>query len=145
MFGLAARTRYVRIEALARNARARLTPDVSGRLLPGFAIDPERPAALRLRAPALRLLAAARRVRVPAALSRDAGRYLCNYLCWRAVEATAGLTPPPVVTFVHVPAIRRTSLPRARLRRRAPLAMPDLLRAGEAMIQAAIAQSRAPR
>jgi pyroglutamyl-peptidase len=144
MFGLAARTRYVRIETLARNARARLTPDISGRLPPGFAIAPDRPAALRLRASSLRLLAATRRARVPAALSRDAGRYLCNYLCWRAVEATAGLTPPPLVTFVHVPLIRRTALPRDRLRR-PRLAMPDLVRAGEAVIQAAIAELRAPR
>src|SRR5690606_18197307 len=80
MFGLAARTKYVHIETLARNTRARLTPDISGQLPPGHAIDPDRPAALRLRAPALHLLAAARRVRVPAALSHNAGRYLCNYL-----------------------------------------------------------------
>ncbi len=145
MFGLTARTKYVRIETRARNARARLTPDISGQLPAGYAIDPDRPAALRLHAPALHLLAAARRVRVPAAVSRDAGRYLCNYLCWRAVEATASLNPPPLVSFVHVPLIRRTPRPRARLRSRTPLAMPDLIRAGEAVIQAAIAALRTPR
>jgi pyroglutamyl-peptidase len=32
-------------------------------------------------APARHLSAAASEARVPAALSRDAGHYLCNYLC----------------------------------------------------------------
>jgi hypothetical protein len=115
---------------LAQATRTLAGPPVPSPL-PGFVS--------RLRAPALRLLAAARQVRVPAALSHNAGRYLCNYLSWRAVEMTGAVAPPPLVTFVHVPLIRRAPLPRERLRRYPPLAMPDLVRAGEAVIQAAIA------
>ena len=53
--------------------------------------------------PARRLLAAVRAARVPATLSRDAGRYLCNYLCWRATEAARKTGGPRLAAFVHVP------------------------------------------
>ena len=52
-------------------------------------------------------LAAARAARVPAVLSRDAGRYLCNYLCWRAAEATRRKGGPRLAAFVHVPKVAR--------------------------------------
>jgi len=56
--------------------------------------------------PARRLLAAAREAQVPAVLSRDAGRYLCNYLCWRSVESGVKLA-----AFVHVPKVARFARP----------------------------------
>ena len=108
MFGLAARTRYVRIETRARNALA-LLPDVSGAVLrrgviaPGAAMDRMMPA------PQRRLLSAARSVGLPVKLSRDAGRYLCNYICWRASE-TGG---PRLAAFVHVPLVRRNARPKS--------------------------------
>src|SRR3974390_2571323 len=78
MFGLATRARHVRIETRARNALTPPLPAVRAPLpLPG-AILAGGPAALPLRAPAQRLLVAARSTGLPAALSRDAGRYLCN-------------------------------------------------------------------
>src|SRR5260370_12098215 len=94
MFGLAGRTRQVRVETLARNALARTLPDAAGRLPVAATIVPGAPDALRLRAPAPKLVMAARAPRVPAALSRDAGRYLCNYLCWRGGPAPARRPPP---------------------------------------------------
>ena len=59
-----------------------------------------------LRDPAQRLVMAARAAGVPAALSRDAGSYLCNYLCWRAAEA-ARRRSAAVAAFIHVPIVRR--------------------------------------
>jgi pyroglutamyl-peptidase len=106
MFGLAARTKYIRIETRARNALA-LLPDASGAVLrrgviaQGEALDRIMPA------PHRRLLSAARSAGVPVKLSRDAGRYLCNYICWRASE-TGG---PKLAAFVHVPLVRRNSMP----------------------------------
>ena len=106
MFGLAARTKYIRIETRARNALA-LLPDASGAVLrrgtiaPGDALDRMMPA------PHRRLLAAARSAGMPVRLSRDAGRYLCNYICWRASESGG----PKLAAFVHVPLVRRNSLP----------------------------------
>jgi len=35
--------------------------------------------------------------------SRDAGRYLCNYLSWRGIEATRAPNGPRLAAFVHVP------------------------------------------
>ena len=86
MFGLAPRARALRIETRARNAVS-LLPDAGGIALRRLTIAAGGPAALAMPAPARRLLAAVRAAGVPATLSRDAGRYLCNYLCWRAAEA----------------------------------------------------------
>ena len=75
MFGLAARTKYIRIETRARNALA-LLPDVSGAVLRRSVIAPGGPLDRMMPAPHRRLLAAARAAGVPVKLSRDAGRYL---------------------------------------------------------------------
>jgi pyroglutamyl-peptidase len=133
MFGLALRSKSLRIETRAQNALSRIVPDAGGHLPSVAMIVPNGPAALTLRAPAQRLLAAARATGIPARLSRDAGRYLCNYLCWRAGEAAAKAQPgsgPRIVTFVHVPPVRATRID-------------TLVRAGEAIVLAALAAARA--
>jgi pyroglutamyl-peptidase len=88
-------------------------------------------------APQRRLLAAARAARVPVRLSRDAGRYLCNYLCWRA-SARGG---PRLAAFVHVPLVSRAARPthsaHSRFRgdeRRMVLTAEDLFRAGQRIL-----------
>jgi pyroglutamyl-peptidase len=139
MFGLAGRTRHLRIETRARNAFARALADADGYMPVTAAIAPAAPTLLPLRAPARRLVTAAKAAGVPAALSGDAGRYLCNYLCWRAAEA-ARAGAPRLVAFVHVPSVRRTPAPPSP---RAPgLTMVDLIRAGEAIVRAALAAAR---
>lgn len=134
MFGLAGRTEHVRIETRARNAVTRLLPDAGGQVPAMAAIVPGAPATVPLRAPVQRLVLAARAAGVPAAPSHDAGRYLCNYLCWRAAEA-ARAGAPRLVAFIHVPGLRRGP-PRSR---RPPLTLDDLVQAGEAMLRAALA------
>jgi pyroglutamyl-peptidase len=132
MFGLAARTPQLRIEMQARNAAARLLPDVDRHCPPRGRILEGGPAELPLCTPAHRLLRAARSAGVPAMLSRDAGTYLCNYLCWHAAQAArTGL--PRMAAFVHVPAVGR-----AQSNGRARITADDLARAGEAMIRAMI-------
>ncbi len=111
MFGLASRAKRLRIETRARNALA-LLPGVDGKALRRSVIAPGSPAALPLPAPAQRLLRATLTAHVPARLSRDAGRYLCNYLCWRAAEAVASGNGPRLAAFVHVPPVARN--PRAK-------------------------------
>ena len=67
-------------------------------------------------------------------MRHDAGRYLCNYLCWRAAEAasTCGLR---LVSFIHVPRLQRI-----HGRSRQPqLTFDDLALAGEAILRAALA------
>jgi pyroglutamyl-peptidase len=137
MFGLAPRARTVRVETRARNALA-LLPDVSGRSLGRSVIAPGAASAMSLLTPARHLLAAFRTARVPTALSRDAGRYLCNFLCWRAIEAARG-NGPLVIAFVHVPPIPRTTR-RPKKYRKPRLA--DLTRAGSAVLIALAAAAR---
>ncbi len=138
MFGLAGRNKHVRIETRARNALTRLLPDAAGRSPAAATIVPGAPSMLPLRAPAGRLVAAARAAGVAAALSHDAGRYLCNYLCWRAAEA-ARAGGPQLTAFVHVPNVLRTQVPRGRAR---PLSLHDLTEAGEAIVRAALSAVR---
>ena len=115
MFGLAPRAKAIRIETRARNSVS-LLPDAGGIALRRLTIAAGGPAALAMPAPAHRLLAAVRAASVPATLSRDAGRYLCNYLCWRATEAAGKKGGPQVAAFIHVPKVRRGPVPRARVK-----------------------------
>jgi pyroglutamyl-peptidase len=139
MFGLAQRTRHVRIETMACNTLSRVHADVAGILPTANAIVAGGPAALALPAPAQRLLAAARKAGARAALSRNAGSYLCNYLCWRASESVTRGAGPAVATFVHVPLVRplTTVTPGAT-----PHTLGDLLQAGEAIVAAATTAAR---
>jgi len=102
MFGLAAATPHLRIETWARNAVSPL-PDAAGVMPALRAIAPGRAQTLRLPTLDHALLAAARRARVPAAISKDAGDYLCNYLCWRAAIAVRRQRGPRLAAFIHVP------------------------------------------
>jgi pyroglutamyl-peptidase len=138
MFGLAPCARAVRIETRARNAVS-LLPDAGGAALHRHAIVFDGPGTIALPAPARHLLAAVRALHVPAALSRDAGRYLCNYLCWRATEAANEKGGPQVAAFVHVPPVRRKIGPRGNKPR---LSAEDLARVGVNLIKVIAAAAR---
>jgi pyroglutamyl-peptidase len=141
MFGLAARTRHIRIETTARNVLSASLPDVSGARPAQTRLALAGPATLRTAAPCHRFLQAIKAARVPAALSRNAGRYLCNALYWRALEALAQPGGPKLAVFIHVPKVRRYPIPGARLRGRS-VSMADLCRAGEAILLATLAAAR---
>jgi pyroglutamyl-peptidase len=102
MFGLHGRARTVRVETLARNVLGRMR-DAGGHL-PRSAAIVRGAAHMPMRSPASRLVRAARRAGIAAQASRDAGKYLCNYLCWRTTEAAS--LP---AAFVHVPPVRRNA------------------------------------
>ena len=131
MFGLASRSKTLRIETRARNALGSF-PDVSGRSLPGRKIRIAGPPDLALPAHGRHLLAAVRNVRTPVALSRDAGRYLCNYLCWRAAEA-AMKNGPRLAAFVHFPPVARKVSRKGKKRR---LTVDDLSRSAACFLLA---------
>lgn len=105
MLGVAARRRQVTLERRAVNG-ARSAPDAAGRHPAGRRLAPAGPEALFTTVPTAALAAALRRGAVPAAASRDAGRYLCNAGYFRAIAAAragaAGRRAPPVL-FVHLP------------------------------------------
>ena len=133
MFGLAPRARALRIETRARNAVS-LLPDAAGIALRRQTIAAGGPAALAMPAPVRRLLAAVRAAGVPATLSRDAGRYLCNYLAWRAAAAAGNNGGPHLAAFVHVPKVARAA---RRPGKRRTLTLGDLTRAGAKLLAAA--------
>jgi pyroglutamyl-peptidase len=144
MFGLAARSRSVRIETRARNVIMRQVKDVNG-AIPVSARIVSGPVAIRpLRSPAGRFLAAARAAGVRARLSRDAGTYLCNYLCWRASEAAAQASGPRLVAFIHVPKVREAHRLRSR-HTHAPITGANLAHAGEVILLAALETARGLR
>ena len=142
MFGLAQRTRHLRIETCARNVRSRIHADVAGLRPTESTIAPDGPMLLALRAPARLFVAAARRAGARTALSYDAGSYLCNYLCWRASEAAGKPKGPLMVAFVHVPPVRPAGTSRAS---GGALAAGDLVKAGEAIIECALTTARTRR
>lgn len=104
MFGLHGRAHTLRVETLARNAIGQHR-DAGGGYASARAILPSA-SHMKMAAPAERLARAARRTHVPAVISRNAGSYLCNYLCWRATD----ITRPRLAAFVHVPPVVRKPL-----------------------------------
>jgi pyroglutamyl-peptidase len=139
MFGLADRTPYVLVETRARNAVTMLWPDAdhtrvrNGSIAPG--VD-----ALSFGPHTAKLLRAARATGVDVRASRNAGSYLCNYLSWRAIEATRTADGPALAAFVHVPLVARD----AGVRRNATdrITSEELVDTGEAVLIEMIRQTR---
>ena len=132
MFGLASRTPYVRIETRARNAITRLWPDADHARVRKGSISSDADA-LIFGPHTARLVRAALGSGIDVRASRDAGSYLCNYLSWRAIEATGRDDGPRLAAFVHVPLLARD---RSRRPKGAPprLTLEELVDAGEAML-----------
>ncbi|WP_316238697.1 pyroglutamyl-peptidase I [Bradyrhizobium sp. SZCCHNR1015] len=139
MFGLAGRTSYLRIETRARNAVTTTFPDADrhvarkGLIVPGahpISFGPHMS----------RLLRAARATGIDARASRDAGSYLCNYLSWRAIEATRAADGPRLAAFIHIPPLPRsgTVLPQGSPR----ITLDALVDAGEAMLMELVKLAR---
>ena len=133
MFGLATRARIIRIETRAQNALAR-RPDAAGKTPRRAAIAKGKPAATPMRAPAPLLLKAVRKTGVRARLSRDAGQYLCNYLCWHATAAAAAKGGPRLAAFVHVPLVKPTATAQTNQASTSSLSTDDLVRAGTGVL-----------
>lgn len=131
MFGLASRTAHVRIETRARNAVTTLWPD-AGRAKPRNGSIVGDDDAMMFGPHTDKLLRAALATGIDARISRDAGSYLCNYLSWRAIEATHRENGPRLAAFVHIPRFPRG----ASQQRDATFAIgfEEMVDAGEAML-----------
>ncbi|MBN9005225.1 MAG: pyroglutamyl-peptidase I [Rhizobiales bacterium] len=130
MFGLAARTPYLRIETRARNAITTIWPDADGTRVRKGTISGTADA-LAFGPHMHKLLRAAQATGIDARASRDAGSYLCNYLSWRAIEATHDNGGPKLAAFIHVPPLARDG---TAARRGSGIALEHLVDAGEAML-----------
>ena len=140
MFGLAGRTAHLRIESRARNAVTLLWPDAAQTRVRKGSIGPG-PDAMRFGPHTLRLLRAALGTGIDARPSRNAGSYLCNYLSWRAIEATSGDTGPRLAAFVHVPALKRDGASQRKGAARR-VTLEELVDAGEAMLMEMVRLTR---
>jgi pyroglutamyl-peptidase len=136
MFGLASRTSYLRIETRARNAVTTHLPDADGNRAQSSSIV-RAADALVFGPHTASLLRAARATGIDARLSRDAGAYLCNYLSWRAIEATREPGGPALAAFIHVPLVARD-----RAAPEGAIALEQLVDAGEAMLMETVKQVR---
>ncbi|MDE5440167.1 pyroglutamyl-peptidase I [Bradyrhizobium sp. CSA207] len=141
MFGLAARTSYLRIETRARNAVTMLWPDAANTRSSkrGIAANAD---AMTFGPHTARLLRAARLTGIDARPSRDAGAYLCNYLSWRAIEnVKAG--GPKLAAFIHIPLLARGAASRRKGSPR--ITLEELVDAGEAMLMEMVRLARKRR
>lgn len=130
MFGLANRTAHLRVETRARNTVSTRMPDAAGHLAQAASIV-HGADAMPFGPHTTNLLQAARTTGIDARASRDAGAYLCNYLSWRAIEATQQPGGPALASFVHVPLIARDGTAHEGTSR---ITMEQLVNAGEAML-----------
>lgn len=141
MFGLAQRTPFIRIEQRARNTVTALWPDATRRRGRHASLAPGAAEALAFGPHTGELLRAARQSGAWTEPSRDAGRYLCNYLSWRAIEATRAPGGPALASFVHVPlagAAPRVRRPSAGRR----VDFEEMVDAGEAIMLAMVRLTR---
>jgi len=139
MFGLADRTAHVRIETRARNAVTTLFPDADRTRARKGSISGGADA-LMFGPHTAKLLRAAVGTGIDARASRDAGSYLCNYLSWRAIEATH--SGPALAAFVHIPLLARGGAPQ-RIGTTHRITLEELVDAGEVMLLEMVRLARA--
>ena len=138
MFGLATRTSHLRVEMRARNAVNTRMPDAEGHLakkasiIHGADAKPFGPHTMNL-------LQAALATGIDARLSRDAGTYLCNYLSWRAIEATQQAGGPALASFIHIPPIAQDGTARRAM---SDITLEQLVDAGEAVLMEMVKRTR---
>lgn len=105
LLGVAARRKRVELELRAVNGAGRAA-DAAGRHPSRRALAPHGPPELGTTARLAPLHAALRGQNIPARLSRDAGRYLCNAAYFHALaagQASARHGAAPRVVFIHLP------------------------------------------
>ena len=140
MFGLATRTGHVRIETRARNAVTTRWPDADRtRARKGSITDGAD--AVMFGPHTTKLLRAADSTGIDARASRDAGSYLCNYLSWRAIEASSEDPGTYLTAFVHIPLIARDGAPRRKSASHR-ITLDELVDAGEAMLMEMVRLTR---
>jgi pyroglutamyl-peptidase len=137
--GLAGGADRLRVETRAVNAVSRVHPDAARVIPREHVVRRGAPRELFVNAPVRRLLAAARDAGVPARLSRDAGRYVCNASLFHCLDTARAKQNPPLVTFIHIPQ------PPSRAKRASSTQRPPmhaLVRGGIAILSALAAEAR---
>jgi pyroglutamyl-peptidase len=131
MFGLATRTPFLRIETRARNTVSQIFPDASHAQVRSRTLEAGAESTKKFGPHTTKLLRAAQSTGIDARSSLSAGFYLCNYLSWRAIEATHQEGGPRLAAFIHVPLVPRDG---AHQRNHSAVTVEQLVDAGEAMM-----------
>jgi pyroglutamyl-peptidase len=139
MFGIASRAQFMRVERRAVNFATGFYPDVTRAKLATRQVLPEIASELPVRAHVGLLISAGRATGIDVRPSRDAGRYICNAALLVALAAAKRSGRPRRVAFVHIPRPRRHRYAR---KGKARPAMDSLVRAGEAVLVALLADLR---
>ncbi len=114
-FGVAPRRSKLCVETRALNRASVLHPDASGAMAAARTVVPNAPMSLKSTLPCGLIAAALRNAGFDAALSVDAGDYVCNQTLFLSLrQSGAPQSPAPLVGFIHVPG-RRGGLTAARL------------------------------
>jgi pyroglutamyl-peptidase len=137
-FGLASRTSFLRIETRARNAVTMLWPDADHTRLRKGSIAAGADA-MMFGPHTERLLRVALATGIDARTSNNAGSYLCNYLSWRAIEATQRDDGPHLAAFIHVPLLARDASQKTDTDR---ITLETLVDASEAMLMEMVKLTR---
>jgi pyroglutamyl-peptidase len=130
-FGLSQTAREFRIERSAYN-RASPRRDASGALPRDRRILAEGAERLDTSLQAAILSAHLREHGIPAASSRSAGRYLCNFLYYLSLARAIAETSPSAVLFVHIPPLAAHG---------GPLSEAEMLGAAETIVSLTIAHA----
>ena len=119
----------LRVETRARNAVTTIFPDADGTRVGKGSIAADADA-MMFGPHTAKLLRVALSTGIDARASRDAGAYLCNYLSWRAIEATQQDKGPQLAAFIHIPLLAHDGAARAP----GGVTLEALVDAGEAML-----------
>ena len=103
-FGVSRRCTGFEVETRACNL-ASLFLDHAGRASHGRTVRRGAPPLLKATLPAPLLVQRLRLAGLPAALSSDPGRYLCNAVLYETLLHSRGRKPAPLVGFIHIPAL----------------------------------------
>ncbi|OYU48994.1 MAG: hypothetical protein CFE31_06315 [Rhizobiales bacterium PAR1] len=100
MLGVAAREKEIRVELRAKNRVSTTQRDATSAKPRATCLAPDAETTRFGRYPGLAVLRALHMAQVPARLSRDTGRYVCNAAYWRMLGAMPRNTE---VLFLHIP------------------------------------------
>jgi pyroglutamyl-peptidase len=103
-FGVSRKCTGFEIETRARNMAGSYL-DHAGQASGGRTVRRGAPPLLMATLPAAPIVQRLRRVGLPAAVSQDAGRYLCNAVLYETLLCVQSWPRKPLVSFVHIPAI----------------------------------------
>ena len=107
-FGVSRRCAGFEVETQARNHAAPFL-DQAGLEPPGRTLRRGAPPMLKATLPAAMLVQRLRLAGLPAVVSSDAGRYLCNAVLYETLVQSRDRKPAPLVGFIHIPALPAAS------------------------------------